>query len=87
MTDKKTASALDILTTALAEMTKHAMEAEAERDKAVQEADSWYKHWQKKSEELYEVRAELTQIKEEHEALKQRLCVFIDKHNGGHENE
>lgn len=86
MTEKKT-TALDILTAALAEMTKHAMEAEAERDKAVQEADSWYKHWQKKSEELDAARAELLMVKEEYKGLNNRLHEFIAKQKGEPCNE
>lgn len=84
---EKTKTPIEILTDALAEMTARAVEAERQRDHAIEEADSWYKAYLSSNKKCVETEAALATQREDNEVLRYRISELVERiENGGTEN-
>lgn len=84
--NEKKMDVVDILTDALAETTKRAIEAERERDEAKLKELEWYQHYKSKDKELQDTKGRLAAEYENHEVTHQALREAlhkIDKLKGG----
>lgn len=78
--DNQTKTPIDLLTEALAEMTKRAMEAERQRDAAKEDATNWFQISQHKDAQLKETEAKLAAETEELQRVRRQFKEVIDRH-------
>lgn len=82
---------VEILTTALAEMTQRAIEAERQRDIEKTRGDEWYNNWIRQGEELAAAKEKLEMIekyiKEQEQRRKMKIKACIERRKGAPTNE
>jgi hypothetical protein len=78
MNEKKMA-VVDVLTEALAETSKRALEAERQRDEAKLKEMEWYQNYRSKDKEMQDVKGKLAAEIENHEMTHQALREALNR--------
>lgn len=77
--NEKKMEVVDVLTEALAETAKRALEAERQRDEAKLKEMEWYRNYKSKDKEMQDVKGKLAAEIENHEMTHQALREALKK--------